>query len=244
MHEDDISMVGLGGGQGWSRFMLHGLVALVGWECPRSYLFVFFLFSRALSDSASNLAESDRLRDKDGALYQSFQQRDVGQVRIRVLYAARHLLELSGDSVSHRLLSQAHPLQLSNRRRSHGLVCTVAVLCFVLLIRKQRIFVADCVSRFFIPYLSKSGYYIHTRYVLRFSSLFLCIFVLFLCCLFCRSRIRRHYLRSWFTVDAISSIPWDFIVMCILLANPALDNSLTFFRFSPLIGVHLQMLLS
>ncbi len=64
------------------------------------------------------------------------------------------------------------------------------------------------ISRFFIPYLSKSGYYIHNK-----------------------SKIRRHYLRTWFAVDAISSIPWDFIVLCIQMSNPALESSLTFFRY-------------
>ncbi len=70
------------------------------------------------------------------------------------------------------------------------------------------IFVADCAARFYLPYLSKSGYYIKSG-----------------------PAIRRHYLRTWFAVDAISSIPWDFMLMCIELSSPALAQQLTFFRY-------------
>ena len=70
------------------------------------------------------------------------------------------------------------------------------------------IFVADCAARFYMPYLSHSGYYIVTP-----------------------SKIRAHYLRSWFAIDALSSIPWDFILLVIIMANPALAVTLTFFRY-------------
>jgi hypothetical protein len=69
-------------------------------------------------------------------------------------------------------------------------------------------FIADVMVRFYLPYLSASGYFITTR-----------------------SQIRKHYLQTWFTVDAISSIPWDFLLLCIFMADPILARSLTFFRY-------------
>jgi hypothetical protein len=69
------------------------------------------------------------------------------------------------------------------------------------------IFILDCVIRFYIPYLSKSGYYVHSS-----------------------AKIRKHYLKTFFAIDAVSSIPWDFMVLCLQLSNPALEASLSFFR--------------
>ena len=69
-------------------------------------------------------------------------------------------------------------------------------------------FIVDVAVRFYLPYLSKSGYFITTR-----------------------SQIRRHYLRTWFWVDAISSIPWDFMLLVVFMADPVLARSLTFFRY-------------
>lgn len=70
------------------------------------------------------------------------------------------------------------------------------------------IFITDCVVRFYLPFLSKSGYFITDR-----------------------AAIRKHYLRTWFTVDAISSIPWDFILLVLVMADPVFARSLTFFRY-------------
>lgn len=59
-------------------------------------------------------------------------------------------------------------------------------------------FIVDFVAGFFKPYLHPSGYMVTDK-----------------------ARIRRHYLKTWFIVDLISSIPWDYASLLVLQANPA-----------------------
>jgi hypothetical protein len=66
-------------------------------------------------------------------------------------------------------------------------------------------FVADCAFRFYKPYLHRLGYVVYAPW-----------------------EIRRHYLTSWFVLDLISSIPWDFMTLCMSMASPALVASQDF----------------
>lgn len=73
-------------------------------------------------------------------------------------------------------------------------------------------FIADLVIRFFLPYLHRTGYFVT----------------------FPRSRIAKHFLRTWFVPDTVSSIPWDFIQLIIVAVDPVLGASLTWFNYARL----------
>jgi hypothetical protein len=66
-------------------------------------------------------------------------------------------------------------------------------------------FVLDCCVRFFRPYLHPRGYVVRSP-----------------------TEIRRHYVKTWFVLDVVSSIPWDFMTLCMTLAAPALLASQEF----------------
>jgi hypothetical protein len=66
-------------------------------------------------------------------------------------------------------------------------------------------FIADCAFRFYKPYLHRLGYVVFAPW-----------------------EIRRHYLTRWFVLDVISSIPWDFMTLCMSMASPTLVASQEF----------------
>ena len=71
------------------------------------------------------------------------------------------------------------------------------------------LFIADCVLRFFKPYMHRRGYIVRDKV-----------------------KIRRNYVRSWFVFDLLSSIPWDFMVLIMQQASPRIiENDISWMRF-------------
>jgi hypothetical protein len=87
-------------------------------------------------------------------------------------------------------------------RFAFTLVYPLGFLVFAAII--DLIFIFDTGLRFFWPLLNDRGQYITGP----------------------PQKIVQQYVTSWFIPDAISAIPWDFMYLCIVLANPTLALSL------------------
>ena len=71
------------------------------------------------------------------------------------------------------------------------------------------IFIADLCLRFFLPYLHQDGHYVRGP----------------------ESKIRWHYMKTWFTPHLIAAIPWDLVWLCVYMANPIMGVEINYFRF-------------
>jgi hypothetical protein len=77
------------------------------------------------------------------------------------------------------------------------------------------VFIGDCIVRLYLPYLHRLGHYVRGP----------------------PSKIRHHFLTTWFFPSAIAAIPWDLMLLCIFWSNPALAAAVTWMRFCRLTRV-------
>ena len=77
------------------------------------------------------------------------------------------------------------------------------------------IFIADLVLRFYLPYLHQDGHYVRGP----------------------ESKIRMHYLKTWFVPHLIAALPWDLCWLCVYMADPIMGVEIDYFRYIRLMRI-------